>query len=86
MNKQDVIAFFDRLAPGWDADLIKNDGIIEKILDNAEVEAGMDVLDVACGTGVVQNFTDDYITFDHVCIPGGGAAVKKRDDIFFLHR
>ena len=56
MNKQDVIAFFDRLAPGWDADLIKNDGIIEKILDNAEVEAGMDVLDVACGTGVMFDY------------------------------
>ena len=53
MNKQDVIEFFDRLAPSWDGDMIKNDEIIEKILDNAEVEAGMDVLDVACGTGVM---------------------------------
>lgn len=53
MNKQDVIDFFDRLAPGWDADMIKSDEIIGKILDNAEVEAGMDILDVACGTGVL---------------------------------
>lgn len=53
MNKQDVIDFFDRMAPGWDADMIKNDGIIGKILDNAEIEAGQDVLDVACGTGVM---------------------------------
>ena len=53
MNKQDVIDFFDRMAPSWDADMIKNDEIIGKILDNAEVEAGMDVLDVACGTGVM---------------------------------
>ena len=53
MNKQDVIEFFDRMAPGWDADMIKNDAIIGKILDNAEVEAGQDVLDVACGTGVM---------------------------------
>ena len=53
MNKQDVIEFFDRCAPSWDAEMIKNDGIIGKILDNAEVEAGMDVLDVACGTGVM---------------------------------
>ena len=53
MNKQDVIEFFDRLAPGWDADMIKNDRIIETILDNAEVEAGQDILDVACGTGVM---------------------------------
>ena len=53
MNKQDVIDFFDRMAPQWDADIIKNDGIIGKILDNAEIEAGQDVLDVACGTGVM---------------------------------
>ena len=53
MEKKDVIAFFDRCAPTWDADMIKNDTIIGKILDHAEVEAGMDVLDVACGTGVM---------------------------------
>ena len=53
MNKQDVIEFFDRVASNWDADMIKNDVIIEKILDNAEIEEGQDVLDVACGTGVM---------------------------------
>ena len=53
MRKSDVIAFFDRCAPSWDADMIKSDEIIGKILDNAEVAAGMDVLDVACGTGVM---------------------------------
>jgi len=53
MNKQDVIDFFDRMAPQWDADMINNDTVIGKILDNAEVEAGQDILDVACGTGVM---------------------------------
>ena len=53
MQKSDVIAFFDRCAPTWDAEMIKNDSIIEKILDNVEVGEGMDVLDVACGTGVM---------------------------------
>ena len=53
MNKQDVIAFFDRLAPQWDADMIRHDDIIGKILDLGGVKAGVDVLDVACGTGVL---------------------------------
>ena len=53
MDKKDVIAFFDRCASSWDAEMIKSDTIIETILDNAEVAADMDILDVACGTGVM---------------------------------
>ena len=56
MQKQDVIEFFDRCAPTWDADMIKNDVIIGKILDNAEVGPDMDILDVACGTGVMFDY------------------------------
>lgn len=56
MEKKDVIAFFDRCAPTWDAGMIKSDIIIGKILDNAEVGADMDVLDVACGTGVMFDY------------------------------
>ena len=56
MEKQDVIAFFDRCAPTWDAEMIKNDAIIGLILDNAEVGEGMDILDVACGTGVMFDY------------------------------
>lgn len=65
MNKQDVIAFFDRLAPQWDADMIRSDAIIGKILDGAGVTAGVSVLDVACGTGVLFG---DYLArnVDHV--------------------
>lgn len=53
MDKKDIIEFFDRCAPQWDAGMIKDDRIIETILDNAEVSADMDILDVACGTGVM---------------------------------
>ena len=56
MEKKDVIAFFDRCAPSWDAEIIKNDEIIGKILDNAKVKKNMNVLDVACGTGVMFPF------------------------------
>ena len=53
MEKKDVIEFFDRCAPSWDAEMIKSDAKIGRILDNAEVGEGMDVLDVACCTGVM---------------------------------
>lgn len=56
MEKKDIIAFFDRCAPTWDAEMIKSDVKIGKILDNAEVGTGMDVLDVACGTGVMFDY------------------------------
>lgn len=53
MNKKDIMAFFDRLAPGWDADMIRSDQIIGAIFDGAGVGPGKQVLDVACGTGVL---------------------------------
>ena len=53
MKQTDVIAFFDRLAPQWDADMIRHDDVISYILDGARVGPGKDVLDVACGTGVL---------------------------------
>lgn len=56
MNKKDIIAFFDRLAPSWDADTIKDDTIIGEILDNALVKTGDEILDVACGTGIMFDY------------------------------
>lgn len=53
MQKKDIIEFFDMCAPEWDADMIRNDEIINMILDNAKVCEGKDILDVACGTGVL---------------------------------
>ena len=53
MEKKAIVEFFDRCAPTWDAEMIKSDEIIGKILDNAEIAADMDILDVACGTGVM---------------------------------
>ena len=56
MNKSDVIEFFDKYAPRWDADQVPKDRIINRILDNANVSEGQEILDVACGTGVLFPF------------------------------
>ena len=53
IEKDDVIAFFDMWAPRWDADMVRDDRIINTILDNAGVKKGTGVLDVGCGTGVL---------------------------------
>ena len=59
MRKQDVIGFFDARAAVWDAEMIRHDHVIEKILDGAGVKSDVDVLDVACGTGVL---IPDYLS------------------------
>ena len=61
MKKHDIIEFFDKLAPWWDEEQIRSNEIIGKILDGAEVGPGKDVLDVACGTGVLF---PDYLARD----------------------
>lgn len=58
MDKNAVKEFFDRHAADWDAEMIRSDARIARILDNANVRAGVNVLDVACGTGVLVS---DYL-------------------------
>ncbi len=53
IDKNDVIEFFDKRAGNWDAELIRDDSVVDIILDNSGVKEGIDVLDVACGTGVL---------------------------------
>ncbi len=53
MDKKEIAAFFDRCAPTWDAELVRPEAVIAQIMDNAGVQTGIDVLDVACGTGVL---------------------------------
>ena len=53
IKKDDVIEFFDMLAPSWDDVQIREMDKINAILDYAGVREGVDVLDVACGTGVL---------------------------------
>ncbi len=59
IDTRDVIEFFDRLAPTWDAGMVRNEPVIARILDLAGVRPGRSVLDVACGTGVL---IPDYLS------------------------
>lgn len=53
MLKKDVIDFFNLCASDWDDEMIRDDRIVNIILDNAMVSEGKEILDVACGTGVL---------------------------------
>lgn len=59
MNKKDIISFFDSFAPTWDNENQRNEQVISEILDNGGIFEGVQVLDVACGTGVLF---PDYIS------------------------
>lgn len=67
IEAKEVIEFFDRLAPDWDAGMIRSDEIIGTILNNAEVTAEKDILDVACGTGVL---IPDYLKRNVASVTG----------------
>lgn len=53
MSKEAIIAFFDRLSAGWDSHMKRNERAINRIIDNGKVRENANVLDVACGTGVL---------------------------------
>ena len=59
IDTKDVIEFFDRLAPTWDAAMVRNEAVIARILDLGGVAPGKAVLDVATGTGVL---IPDYLS------------------------
>lgn len=67
MNTEAIIDFFNRLAPSWDEEMIRDDTIIARILDGAGVRAKDRVLDVATGTGVL---IADYLARDVACVTG----------------
>lgn len=67
MNKEYIKEFFDECAATWDAEMIRNEAVIKDILDDAQIEAGVHVLDVACGTGVLF---PDYIARKVASITG----------------
>ena len=67
MDTATVKEYFDNSASSWDEEMIRNDEIINLILDNAGVSEGKDVLDVACGTGVLF---PDYLDRNVASITG----------------
>ena len=53
MVKKQIITFFDDRASDWDIYQERNEEAIAFILDKGEITKGKNVLDVACGTGIL---------------------------------
>lgn len=58
MDKKQIITFFDAMADGWDSNQERNEKAIDFILTKGGVRDGVNVLDVACGTGILFH---DYL-------------------------
>ena len=75
MDKKVIAEFFDKCAPWWDADMVRNEPVISKILDNGGIRPGIHVLDVACGTGVLF---PDYLGRGVASVTGVDLAPEMR--------
>ncbi len=53
MDKEIIKEFFNGFAPRWDNEPIADKEIIDTILDNGVITENINVLDIACGTGVL---------------------------------
>lgn len=53
MDKETIRDFFNNFAPQWDYEPIAEKEIIDTVLDNGGIKENVDILDVACGTGVL---------------------------------
>lgn len=67
MELKKVAEFFDKCALSWDDNTVRDEEKIKLILDNAGVEKGAKVLDVACGTGVL---IPDYLKREVASVKG----------------
>lgn len=53
MDKETIRDFFNNFAPQWDNEHVAEKEIIDTVLDNGGIKENVDILDVACGTGVL---------------------------------
>lgn len=55
-----IAAFFDTLAARWDTICCHNPEKIRVILSLADIRENTDILDVGCGTGILENYLLPY--------------------------
>ena len=56
MSNERIKEVFNSWAETWDERAIPREEKIKRILEVGEMKEGLDILDVACGTGVMEQF------------------------------
>ncbi len=56
MERKTVTDFFDALAQDWDQGIDKSNPSIKLALDLIKPEPNLKIIDVGCGTGIMENF------------------------------
>ena len=75
MNQIEI--FFDTMAERWDAVCVHDPGKIRTILDRTNLRQNARILDVGCGTGILESYLLPYEPRQIVAIDIAGQMIEK---------
>lgn len=77
MSNERIKEVFNSWAETWDEKSIPREDKINRILEVGEMKEGLDILDVACGTGVMEQFLLKYNPKSIVAVDIAENMIKK---------
>ena len=77
MSNERIKEVFNSWAETWDERAIPREEKIKRILEVGEMKEGLDILDVACGTGVMEQFLLKYNPKSIVAVDIAENMIKK---------
>ena len=77
MSNERIKEVFNAWAENWDERAIPREEKIKRILEVGEMKEGLDILDVACGTGVMEQFLLKYNPKSIVAVDIAENMIKK---------
>lgn len=72
-----IETFFDTMAERWDAVCVHDPGKIRTILDRTNLRQNARILDVGCGTGILESYLLPYEPLQIVAIDIAGQMIEK---------